>query len=55
MWPTRIVLGVVAAMLLVLPGWAKPALWVVRSPTATLYLFGTIHALKPGITPERVQ
>jgi len=29
------------------PAAAKPALWVVRSPTATIYLFGTIHALKP--------
>jgi uncharacterized protein YbaP (TraB family) len=52
MWPTRFALGVVAAMVLVLPAWAKPALWVVRSPTATIYLFGTIHALKPD-TPWR--
>ncbi len=28
---------------------ATPALWVVKSPKATLYLFGTIHVLKPGI------
>lgn len=27
------------------PALAKPALWVVRSATATIYLFGTIHAL----------
>jgi hypothetical protein len=29
---------------------ADPALWVVRSPKATVYLFGTIHVLKPGLT-----
>jgi uncharacterized protein YbaP (TraB family) len=26
--------------------WAEPALWVVKSRTATVYLFGTIHLLK---------
>jgi uncharacterized protein YbaP (TraB family) len=30
------------------PAWAKPALWLVRGPTARVYLFGTIHALPPG-------
>jgi len=28
---------------------ANPALWVVKGPHATVYLFGTIHVLKPGI------
>ena len=28
--------------------WAEPALWVVKSRTATVYLFGTIHLLKPA-------
>jgi len=28
---------------------AKPALWVVRDRDTTIYLFGTIHALRPGI------
>lgn len=28
---------------------AHPALWQVKSPTATIYLFGTIHALPKGI------
>lgn len=27
---------------------AKPALWVVRDADSTLYLFGTIHFLRPG-------
>lgn len=27
--------------------WAEPALWVVKSRTATVFLFGTIHLLKP--------
>ncbi|MGI4947463.1 MAG: TraB/GumN family protein [Janthinobacterium lividum] len=29
---------------------ADPALWVVKGRTATVYLFGTIHVLKPGLT-----
>ena len=32
-----------------------PALWVVRDKDSTIYLFGTVHALKPGtnwLTPE---
>ena len=28
--------------------WAEPALWVVKSRSATVYLFGTIHLLKPA-------
>jgi uncharacterized protein len=32
--------------------WSEPALWVARSPTATVYVFGTIHLLKPD-TPWR--
>lgn len=31
------------------PALAHPALWVVKSPTATVYLFGTIHALPEGM------
>ncbi len=29
---------------------AKPALWVVKDADTTIYLFGTVHVLKPGIT-----
>lgn len=29
---------------------ADPALWVVRDADTTVYLFGTIHVLKPGLT-----
>ncbi|MCP3735995.1 TraB/GumN family protein [Sphingomonas sp. RP10(2022)] len=29
---------------------ADPALWVVKDADATVYLFGTIHVLKPGLT-----
>lgn len=29
---------------------ADPAIWVVRDPDTTIYLFGTIHILKPGLT-----
>ena len=31
-------------------GDADPALWVVRDADTTVYLFGTIHVLKPGLT-----
>lgn len=30
--------------------WAEPALWRVQGPHATVWLFGTIHVLKPGLT-----
>lgn len=29
---------------------ADPALWVVRDDDTTIYLFGTVHFLKPGLT-----
>lgn len=29
---------------------ADPALWVVRDRDTTIYLFGTVHVLKPGMT-----
>jgi uncharacterized protein len=29
---------------------AAPALWVVKSPTATIYLFGTIHVLEADVS-----
>ncbi len=31
-------------------GDADPALWVVRDADTTIYLFGTIHVLKPGLS-----
>ncbi len=32
------------------PVQADPALWVVKDADTTIYLFGTVHLLKPGIT-----
>jgi uncharacterized protein len=29
---------------------AKPALWVVKDEDTTIYLFGTVHILKPGLS-----
>ena len=29
---------------------ADPALWVVRDADTTIYMFGTVHALQPGLT-----
>ena len=42
--------GALAAALasLALPAAAEPALWKVQGPHATVYLFGTVHVLKPG-------
>lgn len=34
----------------VAPRVADPALWVVRDKDTTIYLFGTIHVLKPGLS-----
>jgi hypothetical protein len=34
---------------------AEPAIWVVKGPHSTVYLFGTVHLLKPGgewLTPK---
>ena len=45
----------VLALLAPLCGRAEPALWRVRGPHATVWLFGTVHALKPGtawLTPR---
>ncbi len=32
------------------PADADPALWVVKDDDTTVYLFGTVHVLKPGLT-----
>ncbi len=37
------------ALLLLTSSSAEPALWVVKGPHATVYLFGSVHALKPGV------
>lgn len=36
------------ALVVAAPAVAEPALWVVRDADSTLYLFGTVHVLKPG-------
>lgn len=33
-----------------MPEDADPALWVIRDEDTTIYLFGTVHILKPGMT-----
>ncbi len=37
-----------ALLLLASPTWAAPALWVAHGPHATVYLFGSVHLLRPG-------
>lgn len=45
----RLRLLVLFTLATVMPARAEPALWVARSPTATVYLFGTVHMLKDNI------
>ncbi len=42
-------LAACAALVLALPAAAEPALWKVQGPHATVYLFGTVHVLKPAV------
>ena len=39
-----------AQMPATMPDDADPALWVIRDEDTTIYLFGTVHILKPGMT-----
>lgn len=41
-------LGLAVGLLAVGPAAAEPALWVVKDADSTIYLFGTVHFLKPG-------
>lgn len=41
----RLCLGLAVALLACTPALADPALWLAKSPTATIYLFGTVHVL----------
>lgn len=47
----RSILGLLAVCLSLLaaPAWAEPSLWVVKGEGGTLYLFGTVHLLPPGL------
>lgn len=40
---------IAAAVAFATPAAAKPALWVVKDADSTIYLFGTVHLLKPGL------
>jgi uncharacterized protein YbaP (TraB family) len=44
--PALLVLFLVALFAAAFPAQAEPAIWVVKGPHATVYLFGTIHALQ---------
>ncbi|MBS0383048.1 MAG: TraB/GumN family protein [Proteobacteria bacterium] len=44
----RLFLFTALALLACAPALADPALWVAKSPTATLYLFGTVHVMPAG-------
>jgi uncharacterized protein YbaP (TraB family) len=44
-----IAMTVLAAPFAAATAHAEPALWKVQAPQATIYLFGTVHVLKPGV------
>ena len=44
-----IVPAAIALCLWQVPALADPALWVLRDADSTIYLFGTVHAMKPGV------
>jgi uncharacterized protein YbaP (TraB family) len=46
----RVVAPVAATAVKPTPAIARPAMWKVSDADTTIYLFGTIHALPPGIT-----
>lgn len=48
-------ISLAAVLALAAPAAAEPALWAVRDADSTVYLFGTVHALRPDVswrTPE---
>ncbi len=45
----RAFVAVVAALLVAAPALAKPAMWVVRDGDSEVTLYGTVHALPPGL------
>lgn len=44
----RLSLFIALVLLACAPALADPALWVAKSPTATVYLFGTVHVMPDG-------
>src|SRR5690348_3659995 len=38
-----------AALCFAAPALAEPAMWVVKDADSTIYLFGSVHLLKPGL------
>ncbi|MGE5203373.1 MAG: TraB/GumN family protein [Acidobacteriota bacterium] len=46
--PIRLLAALLGFALAIATASAEPAIWVVKSGGATVHLFGTIHALKPG-------
>lgn len=45
----RLLLFIALTLLACAPALADPALWVAKSPTTTVYLFGTVHVLPDGV------
>ena len=45
----RAALAAAALACVALPARAAPALWAIRDADSTIYLFGTVHVLRPGV------
>jgi uncharacterized protein YbaP (TraB family) len=45
----RLLAGLLPALLAAASSHAEPALWAASSPTATIYLFGTVHMLRQNL------
>jgi uncharacterized protein len=50
--PAALALAAAMALLACGPAAAAPALWLARGPSASVYLFGTIHVLRKGASWE---
>jgi uncharacterized protein YbaP (TraB family) len=46
---SRLFVALIALCCWQAPASADPALWVLRDADSTIYLFGTVHAMKPGV------
>lgn len=47
-WAASAAMGALAALTVTTAAQAAPAMWVVRDGDSEIFLFGTMHALKPG-------
>jgi len=46
---TSFIIGAAIALLTAAPAFARPAMWVIRDADSEIVLFGSVHALPPGL------